>query len=46
MSFEKIRKTIPLAFLAIAIILPVFFKDSRYYMNMFNLAGIFCYSHL
>ena len=41
MNFEKRKKAIPLAFLAIAIILPIFFKDSRYYMNMFNLAGIF-----
>ncbi|MEW6262575.1 MAG: branched-chain amino acid ABC transporter permease [Thermodesulfobacteriota bacterium] len=30
-----------LAFLAVAMIMPIFFKNSRYYMNIFNYAGIF-----
>lgn len=42
MNFEKKRKAIfVLVLLTIAVILPFFFRDSRYYMNIFNLAGIF-----
>lgn len=41
MSAEKRNILIALVFLVIAVILPVFFRDSRYYMNIFNLAGIF-----
>jgi branched-chain amino acid transport system permease protein len=38
----SLRKKIPIAFLLLAAaILPVFFKSSRYYMNILNLAGIF-----
>jgi len=41
MNFEKKKVIIVSALLAIAVILPFFFRNSRYYMNIFNLAGIF-----
>ena len=41
MKFEKRKVLIVSAFFATAVILPLLFKDSRYYMNILNLAGIF-----
>ncbi len=41
MNLEQTRKIVSGIFLGMALILPIFFKDSRYYMNMLNLAGIF-----
>ena len=41
MSAGKRNILIAVVFLLVAIILPFFLKDSRYYMNIFNFAGIF-----
>ena len=41
MSCEKRNTFIVLICFAIAVILPFFVKDSRYYMNLLNFAGIF-----
>lgn len=38
---KKKEIVLALVFLVIAVILPLFFRHSRYYMNMLNLAGIF-----
>ena len=41
MNSGKRNILIAVVIVAAAIILPFFFKDSRYYMNIFNFAGIF-----
>ncbi len=41
MGFGKRNILTMMICIAIAIILPFFFKDSRYYMNLLNFAGIF-----
>ena len=41
MTLEKRKILVASVLLVIAVILPIFFRDSRYYMNIFNLAGIF-----
>ncbi len=40
MGFEK-RHILSILCIAVAIVLPFIFKDSRYYMNLLNFAGIF-----
>jgi branched-chain amino acid transport system permease protein len=41
MNFEKRKVILVLVLLTVAVGLPFFFRNSRYYMNIFNLAGIF-----
>jgi branched-chain amino acid transport system permease protein len=41
MNLRRRNFYVAIALLVVAIILPFFFKNSRYYMNILNLAGIF-----
>ena len=41
MGFTKRQMIVTLICFAAAVVLPIFFRGSRYYMNLFNLAGIF-----
>ncbi len=41
MGYGSRNILITMIFVAVAVILPFFFKDSRYYMNLLNFAGIF-----